>query len=267
MRNCLLGKSRCLLMIAALAGLGMAAGVPAQVINITNPSFEANLVPAGEFQVFNPLGWARYDPGGIVNQSNNAVGGLNPAGTTFFIDPVPHGNSVALIYLEQRAGTQNPGAIVGLSQTLSGNLLQLNTRYQLQAAVGNIASGSGLGASAGFGFADLSGFPGYSVQLLAGGVVVAEDNNMLTIGEGRFATSTVELLVGNSHARAGQTLGIRLLNLNATGNLVERAREVDFDAVSLIASGVPEPGSYAMFLAGLGLCITVGARRRLRAQA
>ena len=249
---------------AALAGLCMATGVQAQVISITNPSFEADLVPGGEFQVFNPFGWARYDPGAIVNQNSNAVGGLNPAGTTFFVDPVPHGNSVALIYLEQRAGTQNPGAIVGLSQILSGNLLQLNTRYVLSAAVGNIASGSGLGASAVFGFADLSGFPGYSVQLLAGGVVVAEDNNTLSIGEGRFATSIVELLVGNSHARAGQPLAIRLLNLNASGNLVERAREVDFDAVSLIASAVPEPGSYAMFLAGLGLFITVGARRRMR---
>ena len=243
----------------------MATGVPAQVIGITNSSFEANIVPAGEFQVFNPFGWSRYDPGGIVNQGSNAVGGLNPAGTTFFIDPVPHGLSVALIYLEQRAGTQIHGAIVGLSQTLTGNVLQINTRYELKAAVGNIASGSGLGASAGFGRATLSGFPGYSVQLLAGGVVVADDNTTLTIGEGRFATSTVELLVGNSHARAGQTLAIRLLNLNATGNLIERAREVDFDAVSLIASAGPEPGSYAMFLAGLGLFITVGARRRMRA--
>ncbi len=251
---------------AALAGLCMATGVPAQVINITNPSFEANLVPGGEFRVFNPFGWGRYDPGNIVNQNSNAVGVLNPAGTTFFIDPVPHGNNVALIYLEQRAGTQNPGAIVGLSQTLTGNgnLLQLNTRYVLSAAVGNIASGSGLGASAVFGYADLSGFPGYRVELLAGDQVVAADNNTLGIGEGRFATSTVELVVGNSHARAGQPLAIRLLNLNASGNLVERAREVDFDAVSLIASAVPEPGSYAMFLAGLGLFITVGARRRMR---
>ena len=253
----------CPRLLAAVAGLCIAASAPAQVINITNSSFEANVVPGGEFHVFNPVGWSRYDPGNIVNQNNNAVGALNPAGTTFFVDPVPHGSNAALIYLEQRAGTQNPGDMVGLSQNLTGNFLQLNTRYVLTAAVGNIASGSGLGASAGFGFADLSGFPGYRVELLAGGQVVAADNNSLTIGEGRFATSTVELVVGNSHTQAGQTLAIRLLNLNATGNLVERAREVDFDAVSLIASAVPEPGSYAMFLAGLGLFIAVGARRRV----
>jgi hypothetical protein len=256
---------RVLRAFTALAGLCIAAAASAQAINIINPSFEANVVPGGEFHVFNPIGWSRYDPGSIVNQGNNAVGALNPAGTTFFVDAVPDGNNAALIYLEQRAGTLNPGDMVGLSQTLTGNFLQLNTRYILSAAVGNIASGTGLGASEGFGPADLSGFPGYSVQLLAGGVVVAEDNNTLVIGEGRFATSTVELVVGNSHARAGQTLAIRLLNLNATGNLVERAREVDFDAVSLIASAVPEPGTYAMFLAGLGLFIAVGARRGLRA--
>ena len=37
-------------------------------------------------------------------------------------------------------------------------------------------------------FFDLSGFPGYAVQLLAGGVVVAEDHNTLagSIPEGEF---------------------------------------------------------------------------------
>lgn len=241
------------------AGLAVASNSQAQAISITNPSFEANPVPGGEFHVFDSPGWSRYDPGNIVNQSTNAVGALNPAGTSFFLDPVPHGSNVALVYLEQVAGTVSPGSMVGLSQTLTATL-QLNTQYTLTAAVGNIASGTGLGASAGFGFADLSGFPGYRVELLAGGQVIAADNNSLTIGEGRFATSTVQLTVGGSHALAGQALGIRLINLNATGNVNERGREVDFDAVSLIASAVPEPESWAMLLAGLGLML--GAVRR-----
>ena len=241
-------------------GLAAASSSQAQAISIINPSFEANPVPGGEFHVFDSPGWSRYDPGNIVNQNGNAVGALNPAGTSFFVDPVPHGNNVALIYLEQVAGTTNPGSMVGLSQTLAATL-QVNTRYTLTAAVGNIASGTGLGASAGFGFADLSGFPGYRVELLAGGQVVAADNNSLSIGEGRFATSTVVLTVGSSHTFAGQALGIRLINLNATGNVNERGREVDFDAVSLIASAVPEAESWAMLLAGLGLMLAAMRRR------
>ena len=136
------------LSIAALIGVGFCPLSQAQVITVVNPSFEANFAPAGGFPVLVPTGWNLYDPGvpgdpaGIVNQNNNAVGVLNPAGTTFFIDPVPHGNNVALVYLEQRAGTILPGKPVGLSQTLASTL-QLNTRYDLSVAVGNIASGSG----------------------------------------------------------------------------------------------------------------------------
>ena len=258
--------------IAMSAGVGFGSVSQAQVITVVNPSFEANFAPAGGFPVFVPTGWNLYDPGlpgngaGIVNQNNNAVGVLNPAGTTFFVDPVPHGNNVALIYLEERANNTVvlPGKMVGLSQTLTSTL-QLNSHYDLSVAVGNIASGTGLGAYAGFGFADLSGFPGYRIELLAGGQVVAADNNSLGagIGEGRFATATVQFDVGNSHALAGQALGIRLINLNATGNLVERAREVDFDAVSLVASAVPEPETYALFTAGLGLILGLRARRRV----
>jgi hypothetical protein len=249
-----------------LAGglLALSTFAQAQAISIVNPSFEANFAPDGGFPVLNPTGWSRYDPAGIVNQNNNAVGVLNPTGTTFFIDPTPQGRNVALVYLEQRAGTVLAGDPVGLAQTLTGNVLNLNTRYTLTAVVGNIASGTGLGAYAGFGFADLSGFPGYRIELLAGGQVVAADDNSLAIGEGRFATSTVELTVGQSHALAGQVLGIRLINLNATGNLVERAREVDFDSVALIATPVPELPQGALYLAGLALVGAIAFKRGRR---
>ena len=247
-----------------LAGaLTASAGVQAQAIAITNPSFEANFAPAGGFPVLVPNGWNLYDPGGIVNQANNAVGVLNPTGTSFFTAPVPDGNNVALVYLEQRRGTVLPGDPVGLSQIL-GATLQINTAYTLTVGIGNIASGSGLGAFAGFGFADLSGFPGYRIELLAGGQVIAADNNSLGggIAEGQFETATVQTSIGASNALAGQALGIRIINLNATGNLVERAREVDFDNVRLIAAAVPEPHTYALFAAGFGLILMI---RRARA--
>ena len=82
------------------------AGVQAQAIAITNPSFEANFAPAGGFPVLVPNGWNLYDPGGIVNQANNAVGVLNPTGTSFFTAPVPNGNNVALVYFDL---TSRPG--------------------------------------------------------------------------------------------------------------------------------------------------------------
>ncbi|MFN0162449.1 MAG: hypothetical protein ACKVQQ_14550 [Burkholderiales bacterium] len=234
----------------------------AQAISIINPSFEDNLAPNGGFPVLNPNGWSRYDPAGIINQGANAVGVLNPTGTTFYVDPTPHGNNVALVYLEQRRGTNLTGDSAGFFQTLTGNSLTLNTRYTLNVAVGNIASGIGLGAFAPFGFANLSGFPGYRVELLAGGEVVASDNNSLVIGDGRFATSSVVLDVRQSHDLAGQTLGIRLINLNlATGNPFERAREVNFDNASLVAAPIPELPPSALYLAGLALIGSIALRR------
>jgi hypothetical protein len=117
----------------------------------------------------------------------------------------------------------------GLTQTLPAPLL-LSTQYTLTVAVGNF------GPSAGDPW-DFSGFPGYRVDLLAGGIVIASDNNTLAPGEGRFLTSTVSFTTGSSHALAGQALGIRLVNLNGSGV------EVNFDKVQLDAVAVPEPAS------------------------
>ena len=66
------------------------------------------------------------------------------------------------------------------------------------------------------GFFDFEGFSGYRIDLLAGGTVIASDNN-LRVGsliEGIFSTATVSIDIGAAHVALGQNPGIRLVNLN-----------------------------------------------------
>lgn len=63
------------------------------------------------------------------------------------------------------------GLEAGLEQTI-GSVLQLSRRYRLTVEVGNIAND----VNAPFLF---GGFPGYRVELRAGGVVLAADANTL----------------------------------------------------------------------------------------
>jgi hypothetical protein len=58
-------------------------------------------------------------------------------------------------------------------------------------------------------------FPGYRVDLLAGGQAIASDNNSLLASEGTFLTSQFSISIGASHVLADQSLGIRSVNLNA----------------------------------------------------
>jgi hypothetical protein len=121
----------------------------------------------------------------------------------------------------------------------------------------------------GFGFYNLDGFPGYRVQLLAGAVVVAEDDGALsaTLGEGTFAPSTVQLTTGASPGQLGQPLAIRLVNRNQPDDPLARGLEVDFDDVRLdatpAAASVPLPAAAIGILAlTLALTATIAARRR-----
>lgn len=214
--------------------LGLAAlPAAAQPITILNPSFEANFAANGTFPVQIPTSWDLLDPGGIIDQSTNAVGVLNPTGAAFFPAGVPDGRNAALIYLESSGGPP-----VSLRQIV-GATLQPRTRYALSVGVGNIASGIGL-PPFDFRFYDLDGFPGYSVQLRAGGVLLAEDFNSLgaTLAEGQFATTTVVFASGHSHAQLGQNLEVRLTNLNQIDTPEDPGIEVDFDMVTLIAAPI-----------------------------
>ena len=77
----------------------------------------------------------------------------------------------------------------------------------------------------------MAGFPGYRVDILAGGEVLASDVNTLAITEGTFATSTVTFNSTADHPQIGQNLEIHLVNLANGPGL-----EVDFDNVRLDAA-------------------------------
>ncbi|MFM8333544.1 MAG: PEP-CTERM sorting domain-containing protein [Candidatus Methylumidiphilus sp.] len=245
-----------LLMFSALAFAGSVGAAP---ITINNHSFEADFAAPNTFPVgFAPTGWQAYNPFSMpINSNESALGILNPTGSTFFPAGAPDGSKVALVWLNdgEGAGNHNP---LGISQTLGVGLTP-NTHYTLNVDVGNIDSGTG--ATPPFNvFFNIKGFPGYAVQLLAGGTLLAEDNNGLggSLAEGVFATSTIEFITGASVA-AG-LLEIRLINLNQLGTVAEPGIEVDFDNVRLDATPVPVPPTVWLF--GSALAGLLGVRRR-----
>ncbi|MCB1744872.1 MAG: hypothetical protein KDK91_31185 [Gammaproteobacteria bacterium] len=237
----------------------------AAMVDIVNHSFENDPAAPNTFPTtFAPDGWSFYDPNQLIG-GNNAVGVIDaPVGSEFFPGGVPDGEQAALIYLAGSDGSGQPGEReVGITQELSA-LLTANTRYTLQVDIGNIASGTGSPPFDAFGFFDLRGFPGYRTELLAGGIVIAFDDNSLggSLPDGTFATSTLQVDIGATHAQLGAALEIRLINLNIPGTADAPGIEVDFDNVRLDASPVPLPG--AVYLLGSVLLLPLLRTRRRR---
>lgn len=235
-----------------------APAVEAIPIAVANAGFEDTSGQAvfNEFTFGTPAGWNLHDPNSITSDPDVFTGTLFPNGTDFFNGVAPEGDRVALLF---NRGQRDAGEY-GYVQTL-GDTLQANTRYTLNVAVGNIASGTAENNE----FFDLSGFPGYRIDLLAGGVVIAQDLDTLSIAEGEFLVSELVFDTGDADAQLGQALGIRLVNLNETRGALTPFPdlEVDFDDVTLDATAlaVSEPSSLALF--GLGLvALAWRARRR-----
>lgn len=226
-------------------------------LTVVNHGFEdtSGQTVFNEFTFGTPAGWQLYDPFGVEPDGGTFVGTLLPNGVEFFNSTAPEGQRVAILFNSGREGEGEYGFVQTLAETL-----QANTAYELTVEVGNIASGTATNGD----FFNLDEFPGYRVDLLAGGTVIASDVNSLVIPEGEFATSTVSFTTGAADALLGQQLGIRLVNLNVIPAGFTQGTspdlEVDFDDVALDATAVPEPGTL-LLMALAGGCIAI--RRRL----
>lgn len=194
-------------------------------IPVSNHSFENPDVLPGDFStVAPPPGWTAF---GSVDFGWRTVGVVNPNSTQLYLDAVPHGTNVGVVFLGPTFGNIPSG----LQQTLT-TTLQARTTYTLTVAVGNMGNDPNPPHNA-FNFA---GFPGYRVELLASNFVVAADHNTLLPGEGRFLTSVVQVAISSTHTNIGLPLGIRLINLDAAPGI-----EVNFDDVRLDATPIPDP--------------------------
>lgn len=118
---------------------------------------------------------------------------------------VPDGSNVAYA---------NSSSDATVSQVLAATL-EPNTSYLLEVDVGNRMG---------------KPFPGYKVQLWAGGVLLAEDDDELSPPNGTFATSTVAAHIGSQHPALGENLEIVL---------VSKGSQTNFDDVILTARPFP----------------------------
>ena len=215
------------------------------------PAQYAGVVPAGSFPTgAPPSGWTAWYEGGapipgtfigVLNPGTEAQHAPNPA---FFRIGAAEGNNAVLLYTDGDAGGPEYGV-----ETSLGEVLRAGRRYVLRAEVGNIGSGTALATPySTFGFYDLDGFPGYRIQLLAGGVVVAEDVDSVRPEEREWEPARLVFTPGPNHPQLGQPLGIRLVNRNQPDVPGVRGIEVDFDDVRLDVTRVralPAPGSPA----------------------
>jgi len=240
-----MAKFKILVLLAMFVFCKTPSATWAAPLTVVNQGFEdiTGESPVNEFTFGELNGWELHDPNVVTD---------NGDGPTFFIGtltpfvPDPMDNPGVYAYFPAGAaegqrvgiafnfdGSEGLGEY-GLFQEL-GDTLQPYTTYTLEVEIGNIDSGTALSGQ----FFPLEGFPGYRVELLAGGVMLEQDDNSLagTIADGEFATSTVTYTTGGSNALFGQNLEILLVNLNQEDpSFPDSDIEVDFDDVRLDAS-------------------------------
>ena len=157
-----------------------------------------------------PTGWSPSE-GATVNV-------LNPSPSDLSAE-APEGFNVVIV--------TSSALETGLSQTLASPM-QADANYLLRVKVANTLF--------------TTGFPGYRVQLVADGTVLAEDDNSQVIAEDTVVTSTVNYTynAGLHAGLVGKPLQIRLLSKGLVAG-----QEVAFDDVTLsvtLASPIANAG-------------------------
>ncbi|EDY17585.1 protein of unknown function DUF1555 [Chthoniobacter flavus Ellin428] len=203
-------SSACLrVSLAVFIGLLAAQTASASLLTIGDPSFEGVSLGAGGFTSgsYAANSW----------NSNSNAGILRPTASEY-PGGAPDGVNVAY---------SNSGAVI--DQVLSATLTA-NTTYTLSVDVGSRLDGP---------FNN-----GYSIELLAGGVLLSQTTNVPAPTNGSFVLATDVYTAGASDPHLGQALEIKLVSAN-TG-------QTSFDNVTLNAAAVPEPSSLML----LGLAAT-----------
>jgi hypothetical protein len=209
-------KTKLFLMLL-LAGI-LSASAGAEEVAIINAGFEDPSLGGNEYTGFAPPGWSQIGSG--------EVGAWHVTVADF--DPVvaPEGQNVGYAYQDGVTNMAN-----GLAQVLA-ETLEDDKQYTLTVEVGNSWNYY---------------WPGYSVQLLAGGTIIAEDYNTVWPNYMKWDTSTVVYTYDpDDSGLVGQPLEIRLLNLgiNTDGTAIDNAFEVEFDDVKLNAIFDMNPSPY-----------------------
>ena len=170
---------------------------------VKDPYANANIINAGfEADQQDEDGWGTAPGWTQIGR----IGNWNPPADAYTNSEVPEG--VMCAWAQHNDG--------GLAQVLT-ETLAVDTQYELTVEVGN---------------SNRYDWTGYKVQLLAGGTVIAEDDNTLNPALGTFETSTVNYAYTPEDAnKVGLPLEIRLL----AGSKAAGYAECNFDDVKLTA--------------------------------
>jgi autotransporter-associated beta strand protein len=191
----------------------------AQPVTVTNAGFENPAVASDGALGAVPTGWSVFN-GATVNTLNPSVSDLS--------GQAPEGTNVGLV--------TSTNAENGISQILAAPFLA-DADYSLTVKVANTLI--------------TTAFPGYRVQLVVGGTVIAEDDNSQVLAEDAVVTVTANYTynAGLHAALVGQPLEIRLLSKG-----ISPSEEVAFDDVQLsvtLANPAALPGGpYSVFAGG-----------------
>lgn len=220
-------RARASIAVPALVA-GLIAPSVAEAATVVNAGFERSATADRAFTSQNdPLpisGWDFWDPRKLVAPVGDPLSGEATVLGTWtpprqaYPAGVPEGSAVGFVYVAGGAG----GGELGLRQ-LTRLRLTAGTRYLLDVAVGNPRSDDARGFS-------VAGFPGYRIELRAGGRLLAKEVDRVKPADGSFAETGIAFTAKASDRALGERIEIRLVNRNARAG-----GEVDFDRVRLAA--------------------------------